>query len=294
MEISKRVSIVIPAYCEEQVIGAILNELHTTGNYHEIIVVDDGSPDKTAETAKAHGAKVIRHPYNMGNGAAVKTGIRASTGDFIMLMDADGQHPPKIIPEILEYADDYGMVVGERSGDSDSALSRDVANRLFNMYSSYIVGYNVLDLTSGFRLIRADIAKRFVYLLPNGYSYPTTLTIALFRSGFPIKYHPFVSPARIGESKVNPLPDGLRFLLTITRLGILFVPLKIFLPTSLIITTVGGGYTLGLLLFNHRFSGFGGFITTIGFFIFLLGLVSEQIALLRLQHTTSVDVKQYE
>jgi glycosyltransferase involved in cell wall biosynthesis len=277
-----RVSVVMPAYNEETVIDAILDQVGQQPLVDEIIVVDDGSSDSTADKVAAHSnVCLVRHPYNIGNGAAVKSGIRAATGDIIVLMDCDGQHPPAEIPNILEPMDRYDMVVGARSSGTQSQTSRDVANWVFNTYASYIVGYPVPDLTSGFRAIRANIARSFVYLLPNGYSYPTTLTIALFRAGYAVKYQPFASPARIGKSKVRPLKDGLRFLMTLTRLATLFVPLKVFLPISLVFMLTGGSYTIGKLALESRFSGFGGLIASIGVFVFMLGLVSEQIALLR-------------
>lgn len=280
---SQRVSIVMPAYNEATVIGAILERVAKLGVAEEIIVVDDGSQDRTADMAsQCPLVRVVRHPYNIGNGAAVKSGIRAAVGDVIVLMDADGQHPPEEIPNLLQHIGQYDMVVGARTSASEARQHRNLANRVFNLYASYIVGYPVPDLTSGFRALDARIAKNFVYLLPNGFSYPTTLTIALFRAGYAVKYQPFAAPARVGKSKIRPLKDGLRFLLTITRLAVLFVPLKIFLPISLLFIISGGGYVLSQLALYRRFSGFGGLITTIGIFILLLGLVSEQIALLRL------------
>ncbi len=279
---SLRVSIVIPAYNEVAVIGSILDRVRAVTEVDEIIVVDDGSSDGTPEAVAAHtDVHLIRHPYNIGNGAAVKSGIRAATGDVIILMDADGQHPPEEIPNLLRYLGEYDMVVGARSSESEAQQHRRFANSVFNWYASYVVGYRVPDLTSGFRAMRSRIAKNFVYLLPNKFSYPTTLTIAFFRAGYAVKYQPFASPARVGTSKIRPLRDGLRFLLTITRLAVLFVPLKIFLPISIFLMASGGLYVLSQLAVR-RFSGFGGLITTIGIFIFLLGLVSEQIALLRL------------
>lgn len=280
---SQRVSIVMPAYNEETVIGAILERVAKLDIADEIVVVDDGSKDNTAETAARYPlVQVVRHPYNIGNGAAVKSGIRAATGDVIVLMDADGQHPPEEVPNLLQYIGQYDMVVGARTSESDAQQHRNIANRVFNLYASYVVGYRVPDLTSGFRALNARIAKNFVYLLPNGFSYPTTLTISLFRAGYAVKYQPFAAPARVGKSKIRPLRDGLRFLLTITRLAVLFVPLKIFLPVSLLFILAGGGYVVSQLVLFRRFSGFGGLITTVGIFILLLGLVSEQIALLRL------------
>jgi glycosyltransferase involved in cell wall biosynthesis len=275
----------MPAKDEATIIGGVLERLAGLGVADEIIVVDDGSRDETSAVAGRFPlVRVVRHPYNIGNGAAIKSGIRAATGDLIVLMDADGQHPPEEIPNLLRHIGQYDMVVGARAAASDTRVHRSVANGVFNLYASYVVGYRVPDLTSGFRALNARIAKNFVYLLPNGFSYPTTLTIALFRAGYAVKYQPFVAPARAGESgsKIRPLKDGLRFLLTITRLAVLFVPMKIFLPISLALILSGGGYVLTQLAFYRRFSGFGGLITTIGIFIFLLGLVSEQIALLRL------------
>ncbi len=278
-----QVSVVMPAYNEEAVIGQVLERVGKLENICEIIVVDDCSKDRTAEVAAQYPkVRVVRHPYNMGNGAAIKSGIREANGDVIVLMDSDGQHPPEEIPNLLQYIGAYDMVVGARNSFSDEAAQRRVANNVFNAYASYIVGYQVPDLTSGFRALKARIAKNFVYLLPNGFSYPTTITIALFRSGYSVKYQPFASPARVGKSKIRPLKDGFRFLLTLTRLAVLFVPLKIFLPVSLFLIILGGGYVLLELAIAHLFSGFGGLIASMGVFIFMMGLISEQIAMLRL------------
>jgi glycosyltransferase involved in cell wall biosynthesis len=280
---SLRVSVVMPAYNEQDVIGSIIERIQAQQIADEILVVDDGSDDATPDVAARYPhVRVIRHPYNIGNGAAVKSGIRAAQGDVIVLMDSDGQHPPEELPRLLAEINRYDMVVGARNQNSDAARSRNIANRVFNLYSSYIVGYRVPDLTSGFRALKASIAKNFVYLLPNQFSYPTTLTIAFFRAGYAVKYHPFAAPARVGVSKIRPLADGFRFLLTITRLAVLFVPLKIFLPIAIFLTTTGMGYVLLELITRRRFSGFGGLIATIGIFIFMLGLIAEQIALLRL------------
>lgn len=278
----KRLSIVIPAYNEEQVIGRVLDEIISLNVADEIIVVNDGSHDGTSAVVRAREqVRLVEHPYNIGNGAAVKTGVRAATGDVILLMDGDGQHPPAEIPNLLQHMGAYDMVVGARSSASEAQPHRTLANRIFNSYASYVVGRPVLDLTSGFRAIRAPLIRNFLYLLPNTFSYPTTITIALFRAGFAVKYQPFVSPARVGKSKIRPLKDGMRFLLTITRLAVLFVPLKIFLPVSLTALGVGLFYTSFVLVTQQRFSGAGGLAITVGVLTFLLGLVSEQIALLR-------------
>lgn len=279
---SWRVSVVVPVYNEQGVIGQVLTQIEQQPQVDEIIVVDDGSSDRTREEVSTHPqVRLIQHPYNIGQGAAVKSGIRAATGDIILLIDGDGQHPPAEIPNLLQHMDRYDMVVGARSAGSESQWQRNLANRLFNTYATYIVGSPVADLTSGFRAVRAPIAQSFAYLLPNGFSYPTTLTIALFRAGYAVKYQPFASPARVGKSKIRPFKDGLRFLLTLTRLATLFVPLKIFLPISVLFLMSGSTYTAGKLLLDHRFSGFGGLIISMGVLIFMLGLISEQIALLR-------------
>jgi glycosyltransferase involved in cell wall biosynthesis len=279
------ISIILPAHNEEAVIGKVLSELHEVGNFHEIIVVDDASTDNTIAVALEYGAKILRHPYNIGNGAAIKTGIREATGDIIVFMDADGQHPPKDVPRLISYIGDYDMVVGARSNESDSAIHRDLANNVFNRYASYIVGYTIPDLTSGFRAIKAPIVKRFTYLLPNGFSYPSTITIAMFQSGFRVKYEPIISPARIGRSKVRPIKDGLAFLLKITQLGIIFVPMKIFMPISILFEVMGILYGSYLLLYLHSFSNMAALLIMVGIIIFLIGLVAHQITTLRMSYT---------
>lgn len=286
-----QVSVIIPAYNEEAIIAKTLSEVLSLEGITEIIVVDDGSKDKTAEVVRTFPTiRLIQHPYNIGNGAAVKSGIRAATGDYVLVMDAEGQHPPSEVPNLLQYIGQYDMVVGARSGLSQAATHRNLANRFFNFYASYIVGNSVLDLTSGFRLIRRNLARSFVYLLPNGYSYPTTITIAMFRSGFSVKYHPFISPARqSGKSGIKPLKDGFRFLLTVTRLAIFFVPLKIFLPVSFLFFFPGIFYTFFFLVTSGRFSGFGGLLTTVGLIIFLMGLIAEQIALLSFMNSNNAE-----
>jgi glycosyltransferase involved in cell wall biosynthesis len=280
------ISVVMPAYNEAEVINQILDRLCQIDELDEIIVVDDGSSDNTAEVVRNYAnpkVKLNQHPYNIGNGAAVKTGIRAATGDIIILMDADGQHPPEEIRNMLPSIEQYAMVVGARSKSHGtvSAWNRDIANKIFNQYASYLIGYTVPDLTSGFRIIHANIVRKFLYLLPNGYSYPTTITVSLFRAGYPVKYHPFASPQRTGVSKIRPLYDGLRFLLILTRLAVFFVPLKVFIPLGVFFLIPGSIYTLLRILIEQRFSGFGGLVMTLGLFIILMGLIAEQIAMLR-------------
>ena len=278
-----RISIVIPAYNEQGIIGPVLDQLR--GRYHEIIVVDDGSTDGTPEEAEAHGARVVRHPYNIGNGAAIKSGVRAATGEIIVLMDGDGQHPPADVPRLLSHLGAFDMVVGARLAGTTWQWHRKLANRVFNAYASYVVDHDVLDLTSGFRVFRAAEVRKLLYLLPNRYSSPTTLTIAMFRSGYKVHYEPIASPAREGKSsKIRPLRDGFRFLLTITRIGAFFVPMKVFLPVSLTFFSVGMVYSAYLLIVDHRFSNMAALLIMTSVMIFLIGLVAEQLALLRLQN----------
>ena len=276
----KRISVVIPVYNEELGIARVLQELIESNCFCEIIAVDDGSKDRSAEiVAQFPEVRLIQHPYNLGNGAAIKTGLRNVTGDWVLLMDADGQHPPAEIPNLLQHIDRYDLVVGARTKQSDSQWHRDVANWVFNKYASYMVDYKVEDLTSGFRVLRFTRFRRYIELLPNTFSYPSTMTIIFFRSGYTVKYQPFAAPARKGTSKIRPLRDGMRFLMTITRLGVLFVPMKVFLPISTMLITVGGGYMIYRLMTAQRFSGFAGMVVTTGVVIFLMGLIAEQISL---------------
>lgn len=280
-----RLSIIIPAYNEGNIIGPVLDQLAESFPDAEILVINDGSTDNTTEAVRSHAhVRVIDHPYNLGNGAAIKTGIRAASGDVIIMMDGDGQHKPEDLPRLLEKIRCYDMVVGARTAQSESEIHRDLANRIYNWIASYLVGRPVPDLTSGFRAIRASVAKRFVYLLPNGFSYPTTLTIALFRTGHTVTYIPIVARARQGKtrSKIRLLRDGPGFLLTLARIGTLFVPVRIFMPVAAALFVLGVLYGSWLLIFFSRFSNMAILLILSGIMLFMLGLISEQIALLRL------------
>ena len=277
------ISIVIPAYDEELIIGQVLDEILALKLDAEIVVVCDGATDNTAGVARERrGVRVIEHPYNIGNGAAVKTGIRAARGEVILLMDGDGQHKASDIPRLLEQTARYDMVVGARTSESDARVHRTAANTIYNTFASYIVGRHVEDLTSGFRAVRARVAKGFAYLLPNGFSYPTTLTLALFRAGYSVRYEPIVAPARVGQSKIRLFRDGFGFLLTMMRIGTVFAPLRIFLPITLALILPGSAYMAYSLALFRRFSSFAGVLILAGVFLFMLGLIAEQIALLRM------------
>lgn len=287
---SQKVSVVVPAYNEEDIIGDIIQRITDTlnkGDYSfEVIVIDDGSTDKTAVNAEEAGARVFRHPYNIGNGAAIKTGIRNAQGEIIVMMDADGQHPPEDIPHLIEKIDPYDMVVGARTKESDSAIHRDIANAAYNLLASYVSGRRIEDLTSGFRAITVSTARGFVYLLPNRFSYPTTLTLATLRTGRSLAYVPIVSPKRVGKSKIRLVRDGLRFLLIILRIATFYSPLKIFLPISALMFLTGFGYGLfKVLVLGLPYGPTSAMLMTVSVVVFLVGLVAEQVAQLRFEQS---------
>ncbi len=276
-------TIIIPAYNEAMSIQAVLEGVRKVIEPEdEVLLVDDGSTDDTARTARDLGASVISHPYNIGNGAAVKTGLRVAKGDIIITMDADGQHDPADIPRLLEHTGKYDMVVGSR-GKGQGA--RGIANRVYNLLASYVTGRRVGDLTSGFRAIRADVAKRYIYLLPNGFSYPTTITLALIKSGHSVKYVPIKTKKRIGKSKIRPIRDGVKFLNIILKIATLFSPFKIFLPVSGFFFVGGLIYYWYAYLTGTRFPNFPVFMIMSGVIIFMMGLIAEQIAAMRLDRS---------
>lgn len=280
-EAKLRLSIVLPARNEEHGLAAILPALRHSLPDTEIIVVSDASTDETDETVKAVGVQLVRQPYQTGNGAAVKAGARAATGDVLIFMDADGQHRPDDIPKLLAKLDEgYDMAVGARSRRSQANIQRAAANGFYNRFASLIVGQKVHDLTSGFRAVRADKFRRFLYLLPNGFSYPTTITMAFFRAGFPVAYVPIEAPRRVGKSHLRPMRDGVRFLMIIFKVATLYSPLKVFLPISLTFFTTGLGYYLYTFLTEHRFTNMSALLLSTSVLIFLMGLVSEQITVL--------------
>lgn len=275
------ISIVLPAKNESGAIGQTIQNIHALQLAHEIIVVNDGSTDNTKAIAEQAGAKVVSHPYSKGNGAAIKTGARTATGDIIVFMDADGQHDPQDIPRLLEHIEQgYDLVVGARQKGSQASLGRGIANGLYNNLASYMTEQKVEDLTSGFRAVRAEKFREFLYLLPNGFSYPTTSTMAFFRAGYSVTYVPIHAAKRIGKSHINPVKDGIRFFLIIFKIATLFSPLKMFLPIAVVlflIATSWYGYTL--YEFN-RFTNMSALLYTGSVMIFLMGLISEQITAL--------------
>ena len=281
---SSKVSIILPAKNEDENLRRLLPELTKLYPDYEIIVVDDGSVDNTVDVCKSSGVKVLSHPYSMGNGAAIKNGARSATGDILVFMDADGQHNPDDIQRLLEKMDTgYDMVIGARKSSSHASLFRRFANNFYNRISSWMTSQKIEDLTSGFRAIRTKQFGKFIHLLPNKFSYPTTITMSFFRSGFPVAYIPIIANKRGGTSHINILSDGIRFLLIIFKIGTLYSPLKLFLPISLAHFALGISYYLYTYITYGRFTNMSALLIITSILIFLIGLVSEQITALLFQ-----------
>ena len=273
-----KISIVLPAKNESGAIGPTIERIKQLSIAHEIIVVNDGSTDSTQAVAEYVGATVVTHPYAKGNGAAIKTGTRTATGDVIIFMDADGQHDPQDIPRLLEQIEQgYDLVVGARKKGSQASLGRGIANVLYNNLATYMTEQKVEDLTSGFRAVRADKFREFLYLLPNGFSYPTTSTMAFFRAGYSVTYVPIHAAKRIGKSHIQPLKDGVRFFLIIFKIATLFSPLKMFLPIAILLFMIGTGWYGYTLWDAGRFTNMSALLYTGSIMVFLMGLISEQI-----------------
>lgn len=275
------VTVLLPAYNEELAIADTIGKIKTLYPDFEILVVDDGSTDSTMRAAMEAGANVWPHPYNIGNGAAVKSGLRCAKGQWIVMMDADGQHQPEDIARLLKYKDEFDMVVGARTGKSETALHRDVANKIYNWFASYVTKFKVRDLTSGFRLVRAETARQYIYLLPNTFSYPSTLTMAYLRSGLSLKYLPIETKVRKGKSKIKLLNDGFRFLIIISKIATLFSPLRVFWPISFSLFFMGLCYYFYTFASQGRFTNMSALLFSSALIIFMMGLVSEQISQMR-------------
>lgn len=272
------VSIILPAKNEAAALIKLLPQLNELQGVLEIIVVDDGSTDNTVQICNDVQVKVISHPYSKGNGAAIKTGARAAQGDILLFMDADGQHKPEDIPRLLnKLAEGYDMVVGARDRKSQAGAHRAFANGFYNRFSSWMVEQKIDDLTSGFRAVRAEKFRKFIYLLPNTFSYPTTITMSFFRAGYSIAYIPIEAPKRIGKSHIRLVKDGLRFILIILKIGTLYSPLKLFLPISGSLFFTGLFYYIYTFIETHRFTNMSALLFISALLVFLIGLVSEQI-----------------
>lgn len=285
------ISIVLPAKNEAESLKTLIPRLLQEAPDAEIIVVDDGSTDNTVSICEQHGVRVVSHPYSLGNGAAIKSGARRAKGDIIVFMDADGQHRPEDIRRLVEpiASGKFDMVVGARNRGSQAGAHRALANGFYNRLSSWMVGQSILDLTSGFRAARAKYFRNFLYLLPNGFSYPTTITMSFFRAGYSVLYVPINAPKRIGKSHMRILRDGMRFLLIIIKIGTLYSPQKLFLPVSFSLFATGVGYYLYTFLSFHRFTNMSALLFIDSLIVFLMGILSEQISSLHYKDAESIN-----
>lgn len=277
----KSLSIVLPAKNEARNLERFLPRLTELHPDAEIIVVNDGSTDDTAEVCRAVGVKVVTHPLSRGNGASIKTGARHATGEVIVFMDGDGQHRPADIARLLnKYREGNDMVVGARGAKSQASAGRLVANTLYNKLATWMTGFRIEDLTSGFRVVNRRKFLKFLYLLPNKFSYPTTITMAFFRAGFQVAYEPIETDERLGKSHISLVKDGIRFLIIIFKIGTLYSPMRIFLPVSAGFFGIGFLYYLYTFVTRGSFTNMGAVLFTSAIIVFLIGLVSEQITTL--------------
>jgi len=276
-------SVIVPALNEEGAIAEVVARLQSGGPWHEIIVVDDGSTDATGERARAAGAIVVRHPYNKGNGAAVKSGIRKATGDVVLIVDGDGQHRPADAARLVSGIGEYELVVGARSAATQATLMRRFGNHLLNRLASYLTERNIPDLTSGFRAARRDCLLEFLHLLPNGFSTPATTTMSFTKAGYSVSFVPIEAEQRVGQSKIKLAKDGAKFFLILLKIITIFSPLRIFVPISVIIFALGFLYALRTIWTQSHVTNSSVLLIVLSVVIFLVGLVSEQISALRFE-----------
>ena len=279
----RTVSIVIPAFNEADAIADVIRGLQAAASWREILVVDDGSADATAERAAGAGARVIRHPYNKGNGAAVKSGIRAAVGEFVMIIDGDGQHNPQDALRLVSRLGEYDLVVGARSNETQAGSGRRWGNALLNRLATYLTEREIPDLTSGFRAARTEGLREFLHLLPNGFSTPTTTTLAFIKAGYNVAFEPIAARPRIGVSKIKFARDGTKFLLIVMRVITIFSPLRVFLPIAGVSFVTGVAYGLWTIVDSHKIANGAVLLIMFAVIVFLVGLVSEQISALRFE-----------
>jgi glycosyltransferase involved in cell wall biosynthesis len=276
-------SIVIPAFNEAASIGAVVRDLASAADWLEILVIDDGSTDETGARAAESGARVIRHPYNKGNGAAVKSGIRQATGLFILIADADGQHRPADAARLVSHLDAYDLVIGARSVATHASVARRLGNAALNAIASYLTGQSIPDLTSGFRAARRDHLLEFIHLLPNGFSTPTTTTLAFMRAGYSVRFEPIEAAQRAGLSKIRLGSDGFNFFLILLKVITIFSPLRVFAPLSAVAFLLGAGYAMWTIVTQSHVTNSSVLLILLSVVILLVGLVSEQISSLRME-----------
>ena len=277
------VSVVIPAYNEGAVIAQLVSALAAAGPWHEIIVVDDGSKDDTGARACAAGAIVVRHPYNKGNGAAVKSGIRRATGEHVLIVDGDGQHSPEDARRLVSRLGEYDLVIGARSTSTQATHARRFGNTALNRLAGYLTGREIPDLTSGFRGARRDCLREFLHLLPNGFSTPTTTTLAFIKAGYNVAFEPIEARQRVGHSKIRFARDGVRFFMIILKIVTLFSPLRVFLPISVAAFVLGATYAAWTIATQSHVTNSSVLLIILAVIVFLVGLVSEQISALRFE-----------
>ena len=280
---TETVSVIVPAFNESASIEALISGLRRAGSWHEILVVDDGSTDDTGRRAAQAGARVIRHPYNKGNGAAVKTGIRQATGGLVLILDADGQHPPSDAVRLVAGLGEYDLVVGARSSSTQASGARRVGNAILNAIAGYLAERRIPDLTSGFRAARREHLLEFLHLLPNGFSTPTTTTLAFLRAGYSVHFEPIDAGVRQGHSKIRLGADGLQFFVILFKVITIFSPMRIFLPLSAASLALGGLYAVWTISTQSHVTNSSVLLILLSVIIFLVGLVSEQISSLRFE-----------
>jgi glycosyltransferase involved in cell wall biosynthesis len=278
-----KTSVVIPAYNEAASIASVVRDLAAAAAWREILVVDDGSTDDTGLQAAAAGARVVRHPYNKGHGAAVKTGIRQSTGELVLIADGDGQHRPSDATRLVSHLDAYELVVGARSTATQANVARRLGNALLNRLASYLTEQHIPDLTSGFRAARRECLVEFLHLLPNGFSTPTTTTLAFLKAGYSVRFEPVDAGRRQGRSKIRFGADGLQFFMILLKVITIFSPLRIFLPVSAAAFLLGAGYALWTIVTQAHVTNSSVLLILLSVVILLVGLVSEQISSLRFE-----------
>ena len=275
------VTIIIPAYNEEEGITNVITQLKESSENYEILVIDDGSTDNTYKLAADTGVKVIRHPYNKGYGAALKTGIRNAEADVVFFMDADGQHQPGDIEKLIQYIGEYDMVVGARTKKSKISLLRRPGKKILSITANYLAGTKIPDLNSGFRALKKSVALEFMHILPNTFSFSTTITLACIASGYSVKYVPIGAPERVGTSKIKPFRDGFNFIMLIIRTVVLFNPLKVFLPISIILFLTGFSYLSYELVLHQNVPDSAILLIVSSILIFFFGILADQISSLR-------------
>jgi glycosyltransferase involved in cell wall biosynthesis len=276
-------TVIIPAFNEGASIAAVVAELRASAPWREILVVDDGSTDDTGARAAGSGARVVTHPYNKGNGAAVKTGIRVAATPFILIADADGQHRPADAVRLVEHLGPYDLVVGARAPRTHASLARRVGNAALNGIASYLTQHQIPDLTSGFRAARRAYVMEFLHLLPNGFSTPTTTTLAFIKAGYSVRFEPIDASQREGTSKIRLGSDGVGFFLILLKVITIYSPLRIFVPISAASFLIGAAYALWTIATQSHVTNSSVLLIVLSVVILLVGLISEQISSLRFE-----------